>query len=371
MNSLLGNLRPNIEGHCDDRFQAVGDAFERSLLGAQANEIGSSCAVMVDGELLVDLWGGYADIAARRRWQKDTLACCWSVNKSLCATVTLMLVDGGDLELDTPVAYYWPEFGQSGKDRVTVRQLLNHSAGLSVLEADLYPGDHYRWDDMIKAIEESPTQWPPGTRFGYLNMTFGFLLGELCARANGGRRLAQFVREDLAGPLGLDWHFALTAAETERAATVYRKPEESVAVAVRNDPDSLFARSMRGFDPDEDYNSAAWRRAQIGSGSGHGNARAMARLFGCLSRGGELGGHRLLSANALQPASSEAFHGTDEILGLDMRYSTGFELNCPPATPMGPSDQAFGYVGAGGAFGFADPSSKLGFGYSPNFMHMG
>lgn len=372
MNPLLGELSPNIEGHADPAFSTVADAFNESFkINGFNAEVGATCAVMLDGEMVVDLWGGFADIASGTRWQRDTLVSCWSVSKSLGATLALTLIERGLLDLDRPVADYWPEFAQCGKEAVLVRHLLDHRAGLSYVDPQLQHGDQYNWDVMVDALERTAPNWPPGSRHGYLNMTMGYLVGELCARVNGGRRLAQFVREDLAGPLGLDWHFAMPATLWPRVATVYRKDGESVADMVAAAPDSLFAKSMQGFDPNEDYNSEAWRGAQVGSGSSHGNARAMARLFGCLARGGELDGVRLLSEETLQLAQTEAAVGDDALLGLPMRYSTGFEMTCPPALPMGPSDSAFGYVGAGGAFAFADPTKKFAFGYSPNFMHMG
>ena len=372
MNPLLGSLNPPIQGHADPSFRAVAEAFSKSFeINGFDAEVGATCAVMVDGEMVVDLWGGYADIASETPWQDDTLVCCWSVSKSLVATLGLMLVERGALDLDRPVAEYWPEFAQRGKQTVLVRHLLDHRAGLSYVDSELQRGDHYDWEVMVRALENTAPNWPPGSRHGYLNMTMGYLLGELFSRVNGGRRLAQFVREDLAAPLGLDWHFALLEELFPRIATVYRNEGESVADAVAAAPDSLFAKSMQGFDPSEDYNSKAWRGAQVGSGSSHGNARAMARLFGCLARGGELDGVRLLSEETLQLAQTEAAVGEDALLGMPMRYSTGFEMTCPPALPMGPSEKAFGYVGAGGAFGFADPTRKFAFGYSPNFMHMG
>jgi CubicO group peptidase (beta-lactamase class C family) len=372
VNPLLGNLTPSVQGHTHPGFSGVADAFEESFKINEFNaEVGATCAVMLDGEMVVDLWGGYADLDSKAPWQRDTLVSCWSVSKSLGATLGLMLVEQGLLELDRPVADYWPEFGQCGKQAVLVRHLLDHRAGLSYVDPELEVGDQYRWDVMVRAIENTAPNWPPGSRHGYLNMTMGYLLGELFVRVNGGRQLAQFVREELAGPLGLDWHFAVPEEVLPRVATVYRKEGDSVADAVAAAPDSLFAQSMKGFDPNEDYNSKAWRGAQVGSGSSHGNARAMARLFGCLARGGELDGVRLVSEETLRLAYTEVAIGEDALLGLPMRYSTGFEMTCPPALPMGPSDSAFGYVGAGGAFAFADPTRKFAFGYSPNFMHMG
>jgi CubicO group peptidase (beta-lactamase class C family) len=372
MNPALGKLVPEIHGRCDPAFAAVADRFEQAFMSSDSDgEVGATCAVMVDGEMAVDLWGGFADVSKPRPWQRDTLVCGWSVAKSLCGTLGLMLVDRGQLELDAPVAHYWPEFGTKGKERILVCHLLEQRAALPVLEADLKPGDAYDWDIMVSAIQDSAPIWSPGSQAAYHNLTFGYLLGELFARVNGGRRLGQFLAEDLAGPLGLDWHLGLSAAQVDRTATVYRPSNDSLAAAMDLDADSLFLRSMKGSDPQETYNSSRWRAAQMGAGSAHGNARAMARLFGCLARGGELDGVRILSQRTAGLAAVQTSRGIDPVMGMEMRFSTGFEMACPPVTPMGPSDQAFGYIGAGGAFGFADPNVKMGFGYSPNFMHLG
>jgi CubicO group peptidase (beta-lactamase class C family) len=193
----------------------------------------------------------------------------------------------------------------------------------------------------------------------------------LCEKVNGGRRLPRFLREDLAGPLKLDWHFAVPDDVMPRLARVYQVPLAGFSKFIAENPDTIFAKSMKGRDPSEDYNSQRWRKAEIGSGSSHANARAMARLYGCLARGGELDGVRILSSRTLTHAMTEAVRGPDPIFGVELRFSTGFEMDCPPATPMGGGPRAFGYLGAGGSFAFADPDLKLGFGYSHNFMHMG
>lgn len=372
LSPFLNSLVPQVFGTCDPKFQAVADVFEQNLTvrGGQG-DVGASCAVMIDGEMVVDLWGGYADVTEQRVWQEDTLCCCWSVSKTVGTVLTLMMVDRGLIDLDAPVAAYWPEFGANGKDAVLVRHVLNHTAGVSYVDAAIQPGKVNDWDTMIAAIEATAPNWPAGTQLGYLNMTHGYLLGELCTRVNGGRRLAQFFQEDLAQPLNLDWFFSAPDDVIPRLATVYQLDPDLFARLIEGDPDSAFAKSMKGRDPAETYNSLTWRKAENGAGTSHANARAIARLYGTLARGGTLDGVEILSADRLAQAQTQTVREKDAVSGLEMRFSTGFEMNCPPATPMGPSDRCFGYIGAGGSYAFADPDKKLGFGYSHNVMHQG
>jgi CubicO group peptidase (beta-lactamase class C family) len=331
------------------------------------SEVGASFAVIWNGELLVDLWGGFKDVATEEPWQQDTLVCCWSVSKSLCSTLGLGLVDAGLLDLDAPVCAYWPEFGQNGKADILVRHLFEHRAPVVFVDADLQAGDVFDWDIMVQAIETTAPNWPIGPQPAYLNLTYGYLLGELFSRVNGGQRLGQFVRNQLTKPRNLDWHFEVPDDVLPRLATVYQDPPIDMGLP----PDSIPMKSMKGYDPDVDYNSLAYHKAEMGSGSSHTNARGMAQLYAMLIQDTAAFGPKLLTDKTLALASTEAAAGDDPVVLTPMRYSTGFELTCPPALPLGPSDQAFGYIGAGGSLAFADPTTGLSIGYSANFMHMG
>ena len=372
LNPFLDGKTPEVFGRCDPSFQAVADVFEKNLTQRGTNgDVGASCSVMIDGELAVDLWGGYADVSQDQIWQEDTLCCCWSVSKTIGAVLTLMLIDRGLLNLEAPVAEYWPEFSTHGKSTILIRHLLNHTAGVSYVDAALTPGQANDWDAMIRAIEQSSPNWPAGTQLGYLNMTQGYLLAGLCSKVNGGRRLAQFLQEDLAEPLDLDWHFAVPDDVMPRLATVYQLDPTLFARLIKEHPESTFSKSMKGRDPDETYNSVQWRKAENGAGTGHTSARAMAKLYGTLARGGSLNGFTVLSADPLTWASTQSVREKCSVNGIEMRFSLGFEMNCPPITPMGTGDRCFGYIGAGGSYAFADPDTKLGFGYSHNVMHPG
>lgn len=370
MNPFLNGLEPKIHGTVDPAFSAVRDVFEANFFErGDDGEIGASCHIMIDGRTVVDLYGGYAEPETKRAWERDTIACSWSVGKAALTTLGLMLVDRDVLDLDAPVSQYWPEFAQNGKETILVRHLFDHRCGVSYVDEMLKEGDLYDWDTMVSAIEKTSPNFPPGSKEMYLNMTHGYLLGELFRRVNGGRKIAQFLREDLSTPLNLDWQFALSDLDIARTARVYQKTPAGIMQMVTANPDSIFARSMRGFRLDEDFNSTAWRKSQIGSGSIHGNARSLARMWAALVRGGELDGYRIMRPATATLAWQEVVRGIDEILGVPIRFSTGYEMNCPPAHPMGSNDNAFGFWGAGGVFGFADPGTLLSFGYSMNYMH--
>jgi len=370
VNPFLKGLTPPIIGHVDPAFRRVREVFEANFHDrGDDGEVGATCYVMVDGRTVVDLYGGYAEPEAGRVWERNTISCSWSVGKAALTTLGLMLVDRGVLNLDEPVCTYWPEFGQNGKEGVLVRHFFDHRCGVSYVDAPLQEGDLYDWETMVSAIEQTSPNFPPGSQEMYLNMTHGYLLGELFRRVNGGRRLAQYLHEELSGPLDLDWQFALSDADIARTAKVYQKTPAGIMQMVTANPDTVFAKSMRGFRLDEDFNSLAWRKAEIGSGSIHGSARSLARMWAALVRGGELDGKRIMRPETAALATREVVRGTDEILGVPIRFSTGYELNCPPAHPMGPNPNSFGFWGAGGVFGFADPGTLLSFGYAPNYMH--
>ena len=342
LSPFLNGQKPDVFGRYDPKFQPVADVFEHNLTQRGAHgDVGATCAVMVDGEMVVDLWGGYADVEHGKVWQDDTLCCCWSVSKTIGAVLTLRLIDQGVLDLDTPVAAYWPAFGANGKDRILVRHLLDHTAGVSFVDATLKPGAANDWGTMIAALEQTSPNWEAGTQLGYLNQTQGYLLGGLCFQVNGRRRLAQFLREELAEPLSLDWHFEIPDDDLARLATVYQIDASMFTRVIEKNPDSVFAKSMKGRDPAETYNSLRWRKAENGAGTSHTNARAMAKLYGALSRGGALDNFTVLSESALQAASKESIRETCAVNGIEMRFSTGFEMNCPPVTPMGTSETAF------------------------------
>jgi CubicO group peptidase (beta-lactamase class C family) len=364
--AMQGDADPT-EGHCDPAFAPLRDAFRENF--AAHGELGAGLAVMHRGRLVVDLWGGWCDPSQTRRWQRDTLVCMMSVAKSVTALGVHALADDGLLDLDAPIARYWPEYGCHGKAATPLRWALCHLAGVPVVEGPPR-GAIYDWQAMTSALAAQVPMVAPGTEPIYHTMTQGFLLGEVLRRVTG-RSPGAFLRERIAGPLGMDYAIGLTPGQAARCATMVPAAGTVLAIAQSGDPTSLLARAWAQLPAAEDFNSPAWRAAEIPSANGHGTARAIATLYGALAQGGQVEGIRVISAAALERATALQWHARSAASGLTFRAALGFFLNCPPDRPMGPNPATFGHSGAGGAQSFADPAAGIGFCYAPNRMHGG
>ena len=360
-----------IEGTCDARFARVREAFADNF--ASRRETGASVALALDGRLVVDLWGGWADKARTRPWTRDTIVNVYSTTKGLTAICAHRLAGEGRLDLDAPVAKYWPEFAANGKDRITVHQLLNHRAGLPAIRKPLAPEDLYDWRTMTEALAAETPWWEPGTRHGYHALTFGFLVGEVIRRITG-KSVGNYFRDEIAAPLKIDAHIGLAAREDGRVADMLGAPppapgEFDLFAEMAKNPESVTAKTF--MNPMvlsmATVNSRAWRGAEIPAANGHTNGRALARLYSALARGGEVDGVRVMAAREIPACHVEESRGPDEVLMISTRFSSGFMLS-QPGEEMGPHASAFGHPGAGGSLGFADPEAKIGFGYAMNRM---
>jgi CubicO group peptidase (beta-lactamase class C family) len=360
-----------IQGECAARFGAVRETFAKSF--AAGREIGASFAATVDGELVVDLWGGHADAGRTRPWRRDTIVNVFSTTKAMAALCLHQLAGRGRLDLDAPVSRYWPEFAQAGKGALPVHWLLSHRAGLAALREPLPTEALFDWRRMTEALAAETPAWEPGSRSGYHAMTYGFLVGEVLRRIDG-RTLGAFFEAEVARPLGADFWIGLPAAEDGRVAEMVPPTAAALAAAgatAQPAPDSLLARVM-GNPPlaPETANRPAWRRAEIPAANGHGNARSVARVMAALACGGALGDVRLLSEAALARATTEQCFGPDLVLGVPMRWGQGFML-ASDALPLGPSRRAFGHGGWGGSLGIADPDARVSWAYVMNQMSAG
>jgi CubicO group peptidase (beta-lactamase class C family) len=323
--------------------------------------------------LVVDLWAGHADAARTRPWTADTIVNVFSTTKAMTALCAHLLVDRGLLDLDAPVARYWPEFAAGGKDALPVRHLLSHQAGLAALRAPLAPETAYDWARMTAALAAESPWWEPGSASGYHALTFGYLVGEVVRRVTG-TMPGVFFRREVAGPLGADFHIGLAPSEDERVAEMVPASPAEIAAAGPQaivDPESLLGKVM-GNPPlvPEVANRLAWRRADIPAANGHGNARSVARVMAALACGGSLDGLRLLAPETLARATEEQWFGTDLVLGIPMRWGLGFML-ASPLLPLGPSPRAFGHGGWGGSLGIADPEARVSWAYVMNKMSPG
>jgi CubicO group peptidase (beta-lactamase class C family) len=356
---------PAVHGSCDPRFAGVRDVFAEHL--AAGLETGASVALAIDGRVVVDLWGGFADEARTRPWQRDTIVNLYSTTKGLAALCAHVLADRGALDLDAPVARYWPEFAAAGKEGVVVRHLLCHQAGLAGLRRDLSLAELCDWKTTCEALAAETPWWEPGTAHGYHALTFGHLVGEVLRRIDG-RTLGAFFRDEVAGPLGADLHIGLGAEHDARVAELIPPPANPIAQATAADPRSLFARALANPAPNpRDTAGRLWRGAEIPAANGHGNARALARVYAALARGGELDGVRLCAPATLARAATVHASGPDKVLLLPMHWGLGYVVNADRAL-YGPNAGSYGHTGYGGSFGFADPDGKLGMGYAMNRM---
>jgi CubicO group peptidase (beta-lactamase class C family) len=369
-----------VAGTCAPRFRAVREELERNF--AARGEVGASVCVTVGGEAVVDLWGGVADRAGRP-WGRDTVGLVWSCTKGATALCAHVLVSRGLLDLDAPVAHYWPEFAQAGKAPITLRLLLSHQAGIPVVRALLRPGELYDWEVMTRLLAAQEPFWPPGTRTGYHATTFGHLVGEVAQRVSG-RPFGAFFREEIANPLGLDFHFGLPPQDEGRVAPTTRadppprgSPRSRFLKAMNADAGGIQALMVKNTgrrSGPSDHDSPEAHRAVLPSGGAITNARGLAGLYAPLALGGARNGVRLVDEGLLREvAAVSAATAEDATLLIGTRFGLGFWKSTdnragPPGSREGMilSEEAFGHPGAGGSLGFADPGARLSFGYTMN-----
>ena len=349
-----------IDGTFDARFEPVRDAFLENF--ASHGELGGAVCVVVGGRVVVDLWGGYRDLAGTRPWQRDTLVDVFSVGKGLLATGVARLVGRGVIDLDAPIASVWPEFAINDKSHVTLRHALTHTAGLPAIRPRLAPGAMLSPEIMRRALANETPWWAPGTLHGYHVNTFGFLVGAVVERVTG-RSVGAYLRDEVSGPVGADIHVGLRGADLDRVADF----RWALDVPPEREPSGLEGHELMRFNAYWNpsglsglgvVNTEAWRRCEHPSTNAHATARGVATLYDALARGGR---------GALREASSESVVGDDLVLGRPSRFGLGFQLT-QPERPIGRTASGFGHFGAGGSVGFCDPGESLAFGYVTSDM---
>lgn len=353
-----------VSGNVDPGFEPVLAAFEANL--ATDAEVGAAVSVYRQGRKIVDLWGGTAEPDTGRPWQADTLQGVFSTTKGATAICAHLLAQRHELDLDAPVAHYWPEFAVAGKERIPVRWLLSHQAGVPALDRRLPLAEALAWHPMVAAIAAQSPAWEPGTAHGYHALTYGWLVGEVVRRVSGSSLGAYFARE-VAAPLALDFHIGLPASERHRVSPVIAAPGHAQAMAAM-DPTSLITRAMIVTDPPIDLNDPAVQAAEVPAVNGFCTARSLARLYASLI-GGVDGGQRLLDADTLERATAVQSDGIDRVIGVPSRIASGFGLPSPQLPWYSPA--AFGFGGHGGSLGYADPGTGIAFGYVMNRLHDG
>lgn len=371
-----------LHGRYDERFRPAVDAFITNF--REEEELGAGCSVLVDGETVVDLWGGWSREDRSTEWDEHSTVCMMSTAKGVTGIAFNMLVDQGLIDIDKPVAHYWPEFAQNGKEDILVRWCLDHRAAIPVLTTDiLYPGAFLEYEPYIKALEVQEPLWQPGTRAAYHVHNQGFLLGEIMRRVTG-KTVGPFLREHVCGPLGTEYYIGgMDAQEQSHVAEVlpntkarlFAAKDTAMPEAPTTPEGWQDGAVLRKFaflqNPNEPWhttmNSPTWRTCEIASGSGHGNARGVARIYGAAT--GSFDGVSLLSKGALENMITEQHNQIELLQDRPYHQALGVLLNTPEAVYMGPNMRSFGHHGLGGSIGFGDPDAKLGFSYCCNQMH--
>ena len=351
-----------LGGMCNARFDSLRELFAAKLESGE--DLGASLAVNIDGEMVVDLWGGWADEARTAPWTENTIANTFSTTKTMTALAALVLVDRGELDLDATVAKYWPEFAARGKAGIKVRQLLSHTSGVSGWEQPLTLEDLYDWDKSTALLAAQAPWWEPGTASGYHMMNYGHLIGEVIRRITG-LRLGEFFAAQIAGPLGADFHIGLPPSEFHRVANVVPPPAEPTDLT-QFDPNSVAFKTWTNptMPPGMKWSwTEGWRRADIGAANGHGNARSVARLQSAVACGGEVDGVRLLSPQTIDRIFEVQSNGIDLVIGMPSKWGLGYVL-----LPEG--RVCFG-GGTGGSSVIIDVDRRITFAYVMNKMAPG
>jgi CubicO group peptidase (beta-lactamase class C family) len=356
-----------LGGPCGGRFEPVRELFAAKLESGE--DLGASLAVNIDGAMVVDLWGGWADEARTVPWAEDTITCVFSTTKTMVSLAALVLVDRGELDLDANVASYWPEFAARGKGGIKVRHLLSHTSGVSGWDPPVAIEDLYDWGRSTAMLAAQAPWWEPGTASGYHAMTYGHLIGEVIRRITG-QRLGAFFAENIAGPLGADFHIGLPPSEFPRVADPVPWPPMPTHPSGL-DPDGPAYRTFHGPPGDRNLElcrTEPWRRADIGAANGHGNARSVARLQSAVACGGEVDGVRLLSPRTIDRIFEVQSDGIDLVLGIRLKIGVGYGLPWPEVLPFVPEGRVCFGSGAGGSIVIADADRRMTVAYVMNKM---
>jgi len=361
-----------LQGHFEPEYRPVVDAFLQNF--REEDELGAACSIMVQGKTVVDLYGGWRDGAMTTQWDASTTVCMMSVAKGITAICFNMLIDRGLVHPDDYVVEYWPEYGQNGKELTKIRHFLDHTAAIPVLTTNpLWPGAMFDREAMIEALEQQEPLWEIGTRAAYHVHHQGYLLGEIIRRLTG-HTVGPFLREHITDPLKAEYYIGrMSAVEQGTVAEVMPNLKAGLFAAKDGADQSTLKALAFKQNPLEPWattmNSAIWKTCEIASGSGHGNARGVARIYGALGNGGTLDGVHIMSKQGIEAMIVEQHNQIEQFQDRPYHQALGILLNTPEAVYMGPNMRSFGHHGLGGSIGFCDPDAGIGFAYCCNKMH--
>ncbi len=360
-----------VHGFCDEKFAQVRDLFEKNF--EELGDIGASFAATVDGEFVVDLWGGHADLAKTRPWEEDTIVNVYSTTKTMSFICALLLADRGELDFNAKVGDYWPEYATNGKETTEVRHFLSHSAGVPGFDPKFTEvGPLYDWNACVENLAAQAPWWEPGAQSGYHAITQGYLIGEIVRRISG-KTIGSFFRDEIAGPLGADFHIGMPDDVFPRVAEMIPDTPDPDAPSPFGelDPNAIPARVFASAPADTDaVNTPDWRRAEIPAAGGHGNARAVVRAQTPLANGGSAFGVELMSPAGCARMQEEQTNGPDAVLFLPIRFGLGYAFP-NDAMPMSPNDNAMFWGGAGGSTIVVDQPAHVCLSYVMNQMRSG
>jgi CubicO group peptidase (beta-lactamase class C family) len=345
------------QGSVQDAYSAVRTAFEKNF--ADGSDVGASFSATIAGETVVDIWGGLADEDETRPWERDTIVNVYSTTKTMTALTALLIADRGELDFAAPVARYWPEFAAAGKQDVTVAHLMSHSSGLSSWREPLEPEDLYDWEKCTSLLAAQEPYWQPGTASGYHSVTQGYLVGEVIRRITG-RTVGTVFREEIAEPLGADFHIGLPESEDARVATLIPPPPRPL---FENPTDIQKAAGNPRVEVAL-TRTRAWRAAEIPAANGTANARAVVQCLTILANGGEAGGRRFMSEAGCRKALEQQIEGTDLVLGIPIRFGLGFGLS----NQFMPNPNTIFWGGFGGSVAVVDMDARACMSYVMNKM---
>lgn len=354
-----------IQGVVASGFEAVADAFRSNFTANR--DVGAACCIYRNGQPVVNIWGGLADPASAAPWREDSLQLCFSATKGPTTICILQLMEQGLLDIDAPVANYWPEFGCNGKEQITTRMILSHRAGLPAVEGDLTLQDVFAWTPVVDALARQAPSWLPGTEHGYHPRSFGWLLGEILRRITG-KTLGQYLHDHVTAPIAADFYVGLPAREFARCTRLL--PDQATP-SFSFVPSELTIKALTGpsnlFSYSDMWNDLALLQAEMPSSNGVGTAEGLARIYAATL--GEINGVRLLKPETVEAACRVQSQGVDRIVTMETCFGLGFML--PPwlaKDSCGP--QSYGHFGAGGSMAMADPEAGVAMAYVMNQMRL-
>ena len=354
-----------VQGKADDKFAAAVEQFTQNF--SDPGDVGASFAVSLEGEMVVDVWGGYKDAAGTEPWQEDTIVNVYSTTKTMAAMCAILLADRGEIDFYRPVADYWPEFAQNGKEHVEVRHFMSHSAGLSGMDVPVDNDMLYDWDAMTNALAEQAPWWEPGVASGYHALTQGHLIGEVVRRVTG-KSLGTFFADEIAAPLDADFYIGTPESVWPRVGELIPPPDALAGGG--NGADSIATRTFKNPQADASQSGTpGWRSAEIPAANGHGNARSVVRAQTPMANGGKAFGVELLSEQGTKVVFDEQINGEDLVLGVPMRFGMGYGLQ--GEIPMGPNENIGFWGGWGGSTITIDQDARLCVSYVMNKMYPG